>query len=865
MMQNKITTFVLLLAATLLIQCAPQKDTFISSGLEDVDEIRKQIKMNPTSEETFEERRATLLRWYRLLWRQGIDLDSFDSLANLVVISVESKSSDFQTIDDSYMQLEAILTNPKKINEIASGITESIIDSSPTDWPYFYGTQAERRGFSPDIGPQTGKVAWKYPKGYYWNAPPVLEGDKIYASSPGIDVNAFCIDQKTGQTLWRGKQNGLLFYVEHASRWSPLITQNSVSIRVGYDSSAFRIFDKQTGQRLDQAKPEENGYIPYYRKGTNLILGNASGKDIWSYSQNEFYASEPLLSDNQIVTLTRSGKVSLFDISSNIPLWITDLESASGGSLAANSENIFVGTDDSKIVSLDRKSGSINWTFSAEIKDSRTRQFYSNALLHENLLYIGGVDGVVRCIDQDTGLEQWNVQLTDWIRSRPLILGSKIYVATLDSKLHAIDLKGSHEVQFSTNLGQHGITTDLVGNDNGVIAIGRDLMMYSANPKDGSINWSRGIKDGAWVDGEYYFADWSGGLLGSPTVFDGIAYIGGPDGFVNAVDVETGKEIWRFETNSTTSIAPTVAEDKVFFGYLGATTEHYGFDNPGEYFAVDRMTGELIWSTTAYKRIWVSAVYSEGILFMGNTDGHVYGIDPETGRQIWTYFTGKNTSKEFLPEDTPFTHGFPMGVYCVPTFDENNFYTGSWSGYYFAFDKKTGALKWRCSTKGNDWGGLPDSAAPTLWNGHLYVQKKGGAIAAINIETGEVEWEWWSKRGYLYNGTPGAHNGRVFGSIARKVTLLPYDAKMVAFGDVASGSKQLWEQKDLGGLTAPVLTETDLITGSSVDVFITCLDQATGRIKWRTYTGGEMMENVPAIYGNKVLALSKNGYLFAIE
>ena len=42
-------------------------------------------------------------------------------------------------------------------------------------------------------------------------------------------------------------------------------------------------------------------------------------------------------------------------------------------------------------------------------------------------------------------------------------------------------------------------------------------------------------------------ADWTGGLMASPTVVDGKVYIGGPDGFVNALDVTTGRQLWRFE------------------------------------------------------------------------------------------------------------------------------------------------------------------------------------------------------------------------------------------------------------------------------------------------------------------------------
>ena len=210
-------------------------------------------------------------------------------------------------------------------------------------------------------------------------------------------------------------------------------------------------------------------------------------------------------------------------------------------------------------------------------------------------------------------------------------------------------------------------------------------------------------------------------------------------------------------------------------------------------------------------------------------------------------------------------HGYPPGVYSCPAIDDNQVYTGSWAGYYFAFDQKTGNLNWRTKTQGNDFGGLPDSSAPSFHKGYLYVQKKGGLIAALDLKTGKLQWEVIPRMGYLQNATISAHNNRIFGSAANRVTRLPIESLMMAFSDVEDGSKKLWEQRGLGGLTPPVLTNDNLIGGSSTDIFITCLDQTNGQIKWRVFTGGEMMENGPAIYGNRFYALCKNGYLFAIK
>jgi outer membrane protein assembly factor BamB len=175
-------------------------------------------------------------------------------------------------------------------------------------------------------------------------------------------------------------------------------------------------------------------------------------------------------------------------------------------------------------------------------------------------------------------------------------------------------------------------------------------------------------------------------------------------------------------------------------------------------------------------------------------------------------------------------------------------------------------MVWRTQTNdGNQEGGLPDSAAPVLWGNHVYVQKIGHILAALNRETGKIEWEWRAPLHFLQNGTVAAHDQKIFGSVTHRVTKLPYNATIYAFDDVTRGSQVLWKYKGGGGLTSPVITEGKLISGSSCDPFMVCLDPDDGSVIWRTFTGGEMLENVPAIYGNKVYAHFNNGWLLAIQ
>jgi outer membrane protein assembly factor BamB len=837
----------------------------IPSGLSDIDQIRKEILVSSTNNDTYKSRKSAFYRWWRLYWRQGYDLKQLDSISNQLLISKGTRKK-FSTLDAAYSQFEDYVKKGQKIKEVKG--TRIKGKSSKTNWPFFFGTDKEQIGHSPDIGPSKGKISWKFPKGYHSDAHPIIENGKVYLTSPGIDVNGYCLNENNGEILWRSRQMGVSFYGDPGSRWSPIVTDETVIIRNDYTEEFIHIYDKKNGKELSNHLGSTDVKLFYYtRKGKTIVATDkTTGKDFWVKQFEDYVTNQPIWKNGQVFVALRNGKVFCLDEKTKAVLWEVQLDSELTGTPSIAKNLLFVGDKSGKLHALKIKTGVSQFVFSAHKNNTRAHQFFSRVVYNNDRIYVGSAANELYCLNFKGELI-WTLPVSDWVRSAPTIVDNKIYVATFDAKLYTIEDKGKKgKILRKIKIGEHPITADLVSSKATVLVADQGLVLYAVSTKTSDIKWRHGIVDGIITEDNYVMADWSGGLLGTPTVVDDVAYIGGSDGFVNAVDIKSGKEIWRFETNSTVSLAPTVIGDKVFFGYLGANTEHYGYDNPGEYFAVNKDTGAPIWTSKEFGRVWVSPSYNDGILFFGNTDGFVFAIDPNNGATLWSYNTAKDTSKEHIPLSAPFRHGFPSGVYSIPVNDDVNFYVGSWSGYYFAFDQKTGILKWRVKTSANDYGGLPDSAALMLNNNYLYVQEKGAWITAINVITGKIDWRWKGTPGYLQNATvTGGDKGRFYGSIANRVTELPYFSEVIAFDNIENGGGILWKTRGVGGLTPAITSKSQIISGSSCGMFISSLDPKTGKLLWRVYTGGEMLENAPAIYGNQVFALCKNGYLYAIE
>ncbi len=190
---RNILVFVILLIA--LTGCAQQSNS-ISCGIDDIDQIRKEVKIQATTADNANPRKAILYRWWRLLWHQGYDMEEFDELADMLLNLPDSDLNGLEAITAGYMKLEEIMSSGKMIPEVR-GERSNVISSS-TDWPLYHGSDATQSGFSPDEGPSTGNIVWKFPKSYGCNISPEIDAGKVYIPGFGALTKAFGFPTKGG-------------------------------------------------------------------------------------------------------------------------------------------------------------------------------------------------------------------------------------------------------------------------------------------------------------------------------------------------------------------------------------------------------------------------------------------------------------------------------------------------------------------------------------------------------------------------------------------------------------------------------------------------------------------------------------------
>lgn len=118
-------------------------------------------------------------------------------------------------------------------------------------------------------------------------------------------------------------------------------------------------------------------------------------------------------------------------------------------------------------------------------------------------------------------------------------------------------------------------------------------------------------------------------LGNSPTIADGVAYVGGFDHKLHAINISTGQKRWTFDgAGAGYDTNPVVVNGLVYLG-----------NRDGNFYAIYADTqvnrGQLAWKFNAGAPIHFSAAYKNGVVYFASEAGYAYALNAQSGAQIW--------------------------------------------------------------------------------------------------------------------------------------------------------------------------------------------------------------------------------------
>jgi len=140
---------------------------------------------------------------------------------------------------------------------------------------------------------------------------------------------------------------------------------------------------------------------------------------------------------------------------------------------------------------------------------------------------------------------------------------------------------------------------------------------------------------------------------------------------VIALDCETGKRKWTFQTGGWTGTAPTIANERV---YVVSQDKHL--------YCLDLATGVVVWKFETPNWIASRVAVHEEQVFLPHHGGRLYQLAADTGQLI----------RIMEPPDEADRAGL---VASFPIIANKTAYFASENGQFFAFDIKSGQLRWK--------------------------------------------------------------------------------------------------------------------------------------------------------------------------
>lgn len=278
--------------------------------------------------------------------------------------------------------------------------------------------------------------------------------------------------------------------------------------------------------------------------------------------------------------------------------------------------------------------------------------------------------------------------------------------------------------------------------------------------KDGVTYWCdrRGKIHGVDLEGvEVFQADLATFVEATPTLKDSLLYIGTIDGSMIALSLESGREIWRFDTEGQLSAAP----NRVRFN--GREALVFGsYDN--WLYCVDAADGSLISRyESGYYLNGAVALQGESMLF-GGCDQWVRVIDCRSGVQTDSLLLdayipaspavvgnmayvgdyggnlyalrlkdGKIAESRKIRRPAEQEEGFNS----VPAVDKERVYIINGNRTVLAIRRADGELEWKKMLKGGT-----GESSPLVCRDKLVACTKTGIVSILDKKTGEVLWEY---------------------------------------------------------------------------------------------------------------------------
>ncbi len=304
----------------------------------------------------------------------------------------------------------------------------------------------------------------------------------------------------------------------------------------------------------------------------------APGRLLWRFRASSYISGSPTIADG--VVYAGAGDRRLYAVNAATGALVWRIQMDGDDAWLTEAGGVIYASGGSDLLAVDAATGNVLW------RHDVGPVYYSIPSVVDGVVYVGSWGRSLHAIDAVTGELRWRYDTDGGVRSTPVVTEGAVYFRSTDGHLYAVDAAGGTLRWRSPIEARSHYQSPAVSN--GVVYTGSGERLYALDAANGNLLWQaeQGVASDSRLvvaDGVVYFRAGAlhavdaatGSLLwqssmddfsSSPTVVDGVAYVGSRDQHLYAINAATGEGLWRFRTGGEIVSTPAVADGVVYFG-----------------------------------------------------------------------------------------------------------------------------------------------------------------------------------------------------------------------------------------------------------------------------------------------------------
>ncbi|MGE0589293.1 MAG: PQQ-binding-like beta-propeller repeat protein [Cyclobacteriaceae bacterium] len=301
-------------------------------------------------------------------------------------------------------------------------------------------------------------------------------------------------------------------------------------------------------------------------------------------------------------------------------------------------------------------------------------------------------------------------------------------------------------------------------------------------------------------------------IFSSPIISDGVAYFGGLDSTLYALDVRSGDVKWKIKTSGELRSNVAIEGDKLYLmggnGLLSCLDKKTGkafwrkvYDNNALYI------GERRYDFADY--FHSSPLIHNGVIYLGSSNNQVFALSADSGETLWSF------------KANDIIHNKPVVV-------GDKLFIGSFDGHLYALHLKDGRLLWKFKSVGQQY--FPKGemqGSPVAGFGSVFIGSRDFNFYALDTETGQGNWNMKFPKGWAFAAT--VKDTVLFLGTAEDRLMMAIDAR---------NGRELWKVELKFHIFGQSEFSSSLVYVPTIWGKLYALDRKTGATKWTFTTDG---------------------------